>query len=209
MMWYPQAIVRPGPAWKLWADTNSRRGAILHSAEGYEGGLWSQLDGPAQVSWHFSILQNGDVLQHFGIDQSPWHAGNKAGNTSLIGIEHEGITGEPLTPPQLNASRALVRWLADECGWTASRQPGRMTLFEHREINPQTTCPNGRIPWVAYEEDEVRAIPLDQAETLEAFNQLAKRLGGVMFDDEAEEMERVIDPPPPPGYGRVVVTYKL
>ena len=118
--------------------------------EGYEGGAWSQLDGNAQAAWHFSCMADGRVFQHYPIDQSPWHAGNKAGNVTLIGIEHEGVAGEALTPQQLAASKALVSWLAAECGWVATRAPGSRTLYEHNEIGT-TTCPNGRIPWLEYE----------------------------------------------------------
>ncbi len=147
---YPGAVDRPGPSWKVWPEANAHIGIIMHSMEGYEAGAWSQLDGTAQASWHFSVMADGRVFQHYSINESPWHAGNKSGNITLIGVEHEGRAGEPLTAVQLDASKALVQWIADTCGWTATRRPSNRTLFEHNEIG-STTCPNGRIPWGEYE----------------------------------------------------------
>lgn len=160
---YPLAIQRPGPHHKAWAYVNTIMGVICHSMEGYEEGAWSQLDGDAEVSWHFSIMQDGAVYQHYRLDESPWHAGSKAQNLRLIGIEHEGVKGEPLTPLQLKASVALVRWIAREARWEGLQRG--VNLLEHHEVNPATQCPSGRIPWAAYtEEDDVQLRDLDQRE---------------------------------------------
>ena len=180
---YPAAIDRPGPDWKRWSDANVHTGAILHSAEGYEHGLWSQLDGPAQAAWHFSVMQDGRVFQHYPIDQSPWHAGNKTGNVTLIGIEHEGRIGEPLTAVQLAASKALVAWLGQTCGWTPTRDPASRTLFEHNEIGT-TTCPNGRIPWSEYEPAPIPPVPMPMF----SFNYVGQGPETWMYDYELRLM---------------------
>jgi len=80
--------------------------------------------------------------------------------SNTAGIEHEGggprwegdtgNFGEPLTPTQLTASLALVRWLGRECGFPLVRVT---TLFEHNELSA-TLCPSGRIPWQLYTEED-------------------------------------------------------
>lgn len=148
---YPSAIQRPGPVDKVWPDVNQRLGVICHSMEGYEAGAWSQLDGPAEASWHFSVMQDGRVFQHYPLEASPWHAGTHPQNARLIGVEHEGVKGQPLTPAQVIASVGLVNWIGVQCGWTPSRDAVRKTLWEHREVpGSSTTCPNGRIDWTRY-----------------------------------------------------------
>lgn len=146
-LYYPGCVQMPGPTHKVWPEENSCDGVILHSAEGYRAGLESQLR-DAEVSWHFTVYQDGTVEQHYPLTASCWHAGSKASNVRLIGVEHEGVAGEPLTAAQLLASVALVRWLQSECGW--GQLARGVNLYEHREVNSGTNCPSGRIPWERY-----------------------------------------------------------
>lgn len=156
---YPGATWRPGAAWKSWGATNAGAGVLMHSMEGTEAGAWSVLDGNAMASWHFSVMTDGRVFQHYDLDQSCWHAGGKASNERFIGIEHEGKKGEPLTDQQLASSTGLVRWLSQELGWEPVRG---VTMLEHREApGAATTCPNGRIPWEAYVNDPNREDGFD------------------------------------------------
>lgn len=193
-MRYPEAIWQPGPAWKVWPERNAIAGVIEHSMEGEEEGAWSQLNGSAEVSWHFSVMYDGAVFQHYELDASPWHAGSKARNVTLIGVEHEGRKGEPLTPAQVKSSVALTRWVARQGGWRMERHK---TLFEHNEVS-STSCPNGRIPWSAYEEEELAGLRQpNQSEAL----QLAEDLKhyGYMVNDPAEKdgyNAQVADAPP-------------
>lgn len=143
---YPLAVDRPGPTWKVWPDTNRKEGVVAHSLEGSGLAGMSQLVGTVQVSWHFTVLKDGSVWQHYPLEASCWHAGSRAQNVRLIGIEHEGKAGEPLTEPQAQASVSLVRWLAAECGWPLERHT---RLLEHNEVYA-TACPSGRIPWERY-----------------------------------------------------------
>ena len=152
MSWYPAAVRHPGPASKVWPEPNQHVGVICHSVEGYIAAALNELDdGNQPLSWHFTIDKQGTVYQHYDLSASCWHAGSHAQNNLLIGIEHEGVKGEPLTEMQAAASVALVRWIASECGWAMSRAPASRTLWEHREVPASnTTCPNDRIPWSRY-----------------------------------------------------------
>ncbi len=88
---------------------------------------------------------------------------------------------------------------------------------------------NGHIPGIGYEldldeadrslfetapiiptpqEDEMQTAPLDQGESIAAFNSIALRLGQVIGDEAGETVEVVTAPAPPPGYKRYVFTVK-
>jgi len=187
----PFAIQYPDPTPNLYAGENGVKGVILHSAEGYKGGLWAGIENEG-VSWHFSILYDGSIWQHHPLTARCWHAGSTFGNFNLIGIEHEGIAGEPLTPLQRAASVRLTRWIAEQGGWRMERAAGpSRTLWEHREQN-NTTCPNGRIPWDAYtpapvvsEEIDVRTLPLDFNETAALFRGIAANVVEIIMDKDA------------------------
>lgn len=164
-MRYPDAIWRPGPAWKVNDAPLAPRGVVCHSAVGYEAGLYAVLDGPTRASWHFSVLYDGIVLQHYETTAQTWHA--QAADAFTVGIEHEGgydPEDEPLRPAQLAASVALVRWLGQELGFALSRADGpEKSLWEHNEFYAKP-CPSGRIPWERYtEEDEMTPEEVDAA----------------------------------------------
>lgn len=164
--------------------------------EGYEAGAWSVLDGNAQASWHFSVMQDGRVFQHYDITEGCWHAGARAANLRLIGIEHEGRSGEPFTEAQIQASTALVAWIARERGWKPVRDA---TLVEHWKVpGAVTTCPNGRIPWSRYEEDDVQIRALDQAESIEALNKAAEVHGKAINDNDGFTIVEVVAGSPVP-----------
>lgn len=221
--WYPGAVRRAGPEGKFYPDVNANEGVILHSAQGSIAGALSVLDditGSATswraASWTFTVQQNGIVLQHYPLSASPFHAGGKHWNTRLVGIEHEGgppgNLSEPLTPHQLDASKALVAWVAEQGGWTP-RLDLLPTLWAHSAVT-QTQCPSGRIPWGEYlpaastGEEEVQTEPMSQGETIAAANRIFERFGAIIADNAGETCERVTLPPPPAGYQRVVITYK-
>jgi len=144
--WYPWAAAEPGPNWKTGAGdgrtVRDNKGAVLHSAEGYLEGAVSVLHGPRQASWHFTLCQDGRVFQHYPLEAITWHAG--AANDDYVGIEHEGVAGQPLTPPQIEAGVNLLKWIALQDDWPAFERS--VTLFEHNEFMA-TSCPSGRIPW--------------------------------------------------------------
>ena len=144
------------PAFKQNGGVNRQRGVVCHSMVGSYAAALGELRNPnRQASWHFSVLKSGLVVQHAELTAQCWHAGS-ARNNDLIGIEHEGGLNpynEPLTPAQLDASVALVRWLAKECPFPLVRGVG---LLEHNEVSGSpTACPSNRIPWDKYEEEDV------------------------------------------------------
>lgn len=163
--WAPFAIRRDGPPWKAgytFGVSGPKRGEVKHSAVGSWAGMQSVLDGPVQSSWHFSVLQDGRVFQHYALSTHCWHGNDTdsdqgvRANLDLIGIEHEGGApgnlSEPLTEAQLAATVAVSRWAAEQYGFARfGRFPEQWdcwTLAEHNQVgNTPTACPSGRIPW--------------------------------------------------------------
>lgn len=166
MATYPYALQSPGPIEKQGYPGmafNACRGVVCHSMVGSYRAAWGELGNlNRRASWHFSVKQNGDVIQHYDSKLVTWHCGTKRYNGIYIGIEHEGGLNphnEPLTKVQREASVDLVRWLSIEHGFPMSRESG---LKEHNEVAPSsdpTACPSGRIPWEYYtEEDTVNPL---------------------------------------------------
>jgi N-acetyl-anhydromuramyl-L-alanine amidase AmpD len=160
---YPGAIWTPGPATSVYPETNTIEGAVLHSAEGNWSSTYTPTDTMVQqgTSWHFTVFKSGVVQAHYPLTASCWHAGGKLNNTRYVGIEHEGRVGEALTAAQALSSLLLVRWIREQAGWTDLARGIR--LYEHREVNPYTTCPNGRIPWAQYTVALPEMTPTDAA----------------------------------------------
>lgn len=71
-----------------------------------------------QVSAHFVVRRSGDVVQYVSCDRRAWHAGRSAWqgrencNDFSVGIELEGLEGEPFEPAQYDAVASLARALA-------------------------------------------------------------------------------------------------
>lgn len=215
---YPHATWNGGPDWKVWPALNAMQGVVLHSAEGSTSAALGELFSEAQKSWHFSISRDGGVLQHYNLDSSCWHAGSRYWNERLIGIEHEGRAGEPLTDAQERASIALVRWIAQQCGWTPYRGGAQQTLWAHSELYG-TTCPNGRIPFEAYtaaqpapqaefiipEEDDVQTRSLDPNETDAVLGRIWKHYWDIKNDLLGGEVDEITGGYPLPAGVRAYV----
>jgi AmpD protein len=71
-----------------------------------------------RVSAHFFVRRSGSIWQFVGCDQRAWHAGESRYrgrsrcNDDSIGIELEGLEGEPFEPIQYGALARLCRALA-------------------------------------------------------------------------------------------------
>jgi AmpD protein len=71
-----------------------------------------------QVSAHFYVRRGGELWQFVSCDERAWHAGNSAWcgrancNDYSIGIELEGLEGEPFEPAQYEALAALCSAIA-------------------------------------------------------------------------------------------------
>lgn len=179
-LWYPGAIRRDGPAWKVGysfaGESGPKRGEVKHSAEGYWPGIYSRLDGSDRASWHFTVGYDR-VEQHYPLTAHCWHAGDVdddgavAANVDFIGIEHLGVAGQPLTPYQLDATSEISLWAMERAGFVrvsryAGAYPDRPTwlLAEHREVSDvPTACPSWRIPWAELIQrlEEGLAMPTD------------------------------------------------
>jgi AmpD protein len=84
-----------------------------HSAHPY----FAQIEG-LEVSAHFVIRRDGELLQFVSCDERAWHAGASSWrgradcNDYSIGIELEGLEGETFEAAQYDALLALLRALA-------------------------------------------------------------------------------------------------
>ena len=176
----PDAIKIPGHPDKVgydaygWGVSGPMEGDVKHSAEGWAKSLKSLVqDINRRASWHFSILTGGAIWQHYPINAFCWHSGDTdddgavRGNMELVGIEHEGLVGTPLTAEQTTATIAVTKFCAEhfERDNSYARYPvmpaDGWTLAEHNQIsNSYTACPSDRVDWDAVlaglvEEDKV------------------------------------------------------
>ena len=171
-LWYPEARRWSGnPAVTGYPDAYAasvgypngqrgpKRGEVKHSAEGES---WDVIhDLLITKSWHFTVGYDR-VEQHHEIDINCWHGAdtdNDQGvraNFDLIGVEHLGVAGEPLTAWQTVATIKLSRWLGAQYGRSVFQRFGSdntekaavWLLCEHKEVaNAYTACPSDRIPW--------------------------------------------------------------
>ena len=176
--WIPWCIRHPGPPDKQgytgapFRTLTQIEGEVKHDAQGglayllnYNAGL---TDTAQRKSWTFSIAEDGTTYQHYPLEAITWHAGvigderrdtSLIGNLTLVGEEHAG--SGVIRGPQLASSLRLTRDIRALCN---TGPPVRLkNLFEHRELS-WTFCPNGRIPWQAFlEEDNVTADELKAA----------------------------------------------
>lgn len=159
-LWYPGAVRWPGnpnvtgypPS--IGGLKAPKRGAVEHSAEGVNWGVIHDL--LLTKSWHATIGYDR-IEQHHPIDINCWHGadtdadGGVRANIDLIGVEHLGVAGHPLTEYQIQATVDFNRWAAAQFGLaTFSRYPKQdgWTMAEHNEVsNTYTACPSSRIPW--------------------------------------------------------------
>lgn len=160
-LWAPFAQRVHGPPVKVGypeSASGPKRGDVKHSAEGGWDGIHAVLaDLSRQASWQFSVGYDC-IEQHYPYIAHCWHAGDTdddggvAANIDLVGIEHLGVAGTPLTDYQVAATVQISEWCAEQEGITGfaryPEQAGVWTLAEHNEVsNVATACPSGRIPW--------------------------------------------------------------
>lgn len=193
MEWYPGAVRNDGLPEKVGysfvGEAGPKRGSVLHSAEGYWGGIHSVLfDLDRRASWHFTIGYDR-VEQHYPIDAYCWHAGDVdddggvAANLDLVGIEHLGIGRPlrlytPLTAWQANETIKLSWWLAGQFERQrafvrfptldlAQDAEGVWLLVEHGEVSDTFTwCPSNRIHWPPIVAELNRAVPEPQEDDM-------------------------------------------
>jgi AmpD protein len=72
-----------------------------------------------QVSSHFVVRRDGEVLQFVSCDQRAWHAGRSSWrgrddcNDYAVGVELEGLEGERFEPAQYDALATLTHALCE------------------------------------------------------------------------------------------------
>jgi len=188
--WCPFAVAIPGPINKQAYDITTRisKGAIVHSAEGEWAGMLGRLESTAQVSWHFSVLQSGVIVQAYPLSAVCWHGGSPYPNERWVGIECEGRVGEVVSGAQLEALVGLLAWIYEQEHWPGfilKKDTG--TLHEHNWYFP-TACPSGRIPWtevidmamtIQQLSDEVAALKSGHGMQQGALNQLVEDVAGL------------------------------
>lgn len=107
----------PGATWRPVPNCtkdgqDSVQGVVLHIMEGTLDGSDSWFRNPtAQASAHFGVGRDGRIYQWVDTADRAW--AQVAGNRMWLSIEHEGHTGDSLTPVQLAATARVVAWMHD------------------------------------------------------------------------------------------------
>ena len=93
-----------------------------------------------QVSAHFVIRRDGELVQFVSCDERAWHAGVSSWrgqdncNDFSIGIELEGLDGETFEAPQYAALATLLRAVATR--WPISAVAGHEHVAPGRKMDP-------------------------------------------------------------------------
>ena len=99
------------------------------------------------VSAHYGIGEDGQVVEYVHPDNTAWHSGSWAWNLKSVGLEHEGRPpGWEPSSAQLAASVGLAVALCLKYGIT----PSAATLIPHVRINPKHACPSTGFPLNSY-----------------------------------------------------------
>ena len=105
-----------------------------------------------EVSSHFLICRDGQLIQYVSTEDRAWHAGvsNWRGqarcNDFSIGIELEGCDDKPFTHKQYTVLAQLTQTLR-------KRHPNINSVAGHSEIAPQRkTDPGACFEWARYEQ---------------------------------------------------------
>lgn len=110
------------------------------------------------ASTHFGIGRNGEIWQWVDLEDAAWGNGDVklpnwrllppvgiSPNLVTVSIEHEGYTGQPLTPEQAKATFELQAWLCQEL----NIKPSADTIIGHYALNSvsRARCPGDAFPW--------------------------------------------------------------
>lgn len=140
------------PSPNFWQGRNGHKpiAIVIHMTEGaYAGALSWLTNRRSQVSAHYLVGKEGQVVQLVADENTAWHAGrvfeptwkllNPAVNPNYytIGIEHENLAGEPMTTAQWQASTMLIMSLAKKHGIPIDEDH----IIKHRSIFARKSCP--------------------------------------------------------------------
>ena len=159
--WLDWTARNGGPLNKVYAEPNVGEGICWHSMEGgYFGSLAEMMKPERQASWTFSLRLDGQLVQHYPVDESCWASGNFHANTHFWSVELEGTFNMPINTAQMATAKKLIAEWEGHTGQVATRPT---TLLEHREVATRwspnaggTACPSERYAplWAALEEQE-------------------------------------------------------
>lgn len=88
-------------------------GLVLHIEQGSESGTNNWFHNPAaQASAHFGNPKTGPLDQWVDLADKAW--AEVAGNSSWFSVEHEGYSGQSLTPSQIENDAHLFAWICEQ-----------------------------------------------------------------------------------------------
>jgi AmpD protein len=93
-----------------------------------------------EVSSHFFIRRDGELVQFVDADARAWHAGRSVWrgrencNDDSIGIELEGLEGQTFESAQYRSLRALCQWLAQR--YPIAHIAGHEHIAPGRKLDP-------------------------------------------------------------------------
>ncbi len=137
---------------------------VDHIMQGWRAGMHAYLADPNKNSANFSVYRDGSVEQHVPISDAAWCNGQmNAPNLAIpwikrcweqhinpnlvtVSIEHEGMTGIPLTEPQIVASIELHEYILSQ---VPSLIPDAQHIVGHYQIDSvnKPFCPGSAFPW--------------------------------------------------------------
>lgn len=153
-------------AWKWIASPNFTKGRggykpeiiVIHIMAGTLDGTNNWFSQPAsQVSAHFGIGKQGEVVNYVDTTNSAWHCGVVKSpsiplkktiwggfvnpNYYSVGIEHEGTDSVEITEAEYLASAKVIKYISDKWGIPIDRKH----IVKHSEIYVGHNCPNKAI----------------------------------------------------------------
>lgn len=153
----------------IWAPSSNytpgRPGPVIgitdHITQGTSSLAWLRgaAGGSSNQSSSATYLVNRDGVINQMVDEldTPWTDGNLAYNERRITIEHEGFSGQPLEPVQIEASTGLHRRIAERHGFPLDREHviGHSEVPDPAEpgkfggLGNHVGCPGPAFPWGA------------------------------------------------------------
>jgi len=139
-------------------------------------------DPAAEVSAHYLISGQGDIIQMVEEDQRAWHAGQGewAGqddiNSRSIGIELDNKGTHPFSEPQIRALECLLRGILDRWGIPPEGIIGHSDMAPGRKSDPGRHFDWARLARQGLAE-RANASALTATPTEEAFKAQAKNAG--------------------------------
>lgn len=160
-LYYPGVVQLPS------ANHSPRRDAtpdvlVLHIMAGSLAACdsWFQSSGNTESSAHFGIGKDGTVHQYVSVGEASWSNGivddmdhgpaqaflaslpaGASPNRYSVSIEHEGQSGDDMTPEQFIASVGVAAWLFGPGGALEGKAVDREHIIRHSEIGSHPLCP--------------------------------------------------------------------